>query len=178
MKALFTFYMISLFIGYSCNGLAEQVKNDRIQTEQNVKNNIDIYIASCWNLNNVNALEGITNTEFIRTLNGIKVVESQNEMQAHVNVFAKGFPDLEVTLESMYLSEDKVFIKWQFTGLNSGIFGECPPTLKKVKISGLSQMTFDEQGILVKEDTYYNELSLLQQLGYHLSPPDQKEIIN
>ena len=39
-------------------------------------------------------------------------------------------------------------------------------------------MTFDEQGISVKEDTYYNELSLLQQLGYHLSPPDQKEIIN
>ncbi|MGY8914012.1 MAG: ester cyclase [Flavobacteriales bacterium] len=177
MKALLSCYILSLFVGFSCNGIAKQIENDRIQTEQNVKNNIDTYIASCWNLNNVEALEDITNTEFIRTLNGIKVVASQNEMQAHINVFAKGFPDMEVDLESMYLSEDKVFIKWHFSGLNSGIFGECPPTHKKVNIGGLSQMTFNENGILIKEDTYYNELSLLQQLGYQLSPPE-KEAIN
>lgn len=177
MKAMFTFYMISLFVGCSCNGIAKQAENDRVQTEQKVKNNIDTYIASCWNLNDLDALAGITKTEFIRTLNGIKVAGSQNEMQAHINVFAKGFPDMEVSMESMYLSEDKVFIKWEFTGLNSGIFGECPPTQKDVKIGGLSQMTFDEQGILIQEDTYYNELSLLQQMGYQLFPPE-KEVIN
>lgn len=178
MKALLTFTMISFFLGYSCNGIAEQMEQERKQTEQLVKNNIDTYITSCWNQNDVGALEAITASTFIRTLNGIKVVATQKEMQAHINVFAKGFPDMKVSLENMSLKEDKVFLKWHFSGLNSGIYGECAPTDKNVKISGLSQLTFDTKGILLKEDTYFNELSLMQQLGYHLSPPEQKSSIN
>ncbi|MEB8328282.1 ester cyclase [Flavobacteriaceae bacterium KMM 6897] len=174
MKPLLTFYMLLLFLGFSCNGIVKQMEQERKQTEQIVKTNIETYITSCWNQKDVEALEAITTSDFVRNLNGIKVVASQNEMQAHINVFAKGFPDMEVALENMYLIEDKAFLKWHFTGLNSGVYGEFPPTHKKVKIDGLSRMTFDKQGILINEDTYFNELSLLQQLGYHLSPPDHK----
>ncbi len=178
MKALLTFTMISFFLGYSCNGITKQMEQERKQTEQLVKNNIDTYITSCWNQNDGAALDAITASTYIRTLNGIKVVATQKELQAHINVFAKGFPDMKVSLENMSLKEDKVFLKWHFTGLNSGIYGECAPTHKKVKISGLSHLTFDKNGILLKEDTYFNELSLMQQLGYHLSPPEQKTSIN
>ncbi len=178
MKALLTFSLLSLFLGYSCNGIAKQIEQEKNQTEQLVKNNIETYITYCWNQNDVGALEAITASTFIRNLNGIKVVATQKEMQAHINVFAKGFPDMKVSLESMSLKEDKVFLKWHFTGLNSGIYGECAPTDKNVKISGLSQLTFDTKGILLREETYFNELSLMQQLGYHLSPPEQKTSIN
>lgn len=178
MKALLSFYMLSLFLAYSCNGVTGQMEQERKQTEQNVKNNIETYITSCWNQNDVESLQTITTSKFVRTLNGIKVVASQKEMQAHINVFAKGFPDMNVSLENMSLIEDKVFLKWHFTGLNSGIYGECAPTDKKVKISGLSQMTFDKNGILLKEDTYFNDLSLMQQLGYQLFPPTKEVISN
>lgn len=178
MRALFSFFILFFFIGYSCNGIAIQTEKERIQTEQNVKKNISIYITTVWNLNNVEALEGITGKDFVRTLNGIKVVASQNELKAHINVFTKGFPNLEVSLENVYLAEDNAFIKWNFTGLNSGVYGEYPPTDKKVRIGGISQITFNKEGVLTKEDTYFNELSLLQQLGYHLNPPDHKTNIN
>lgn len=171
MKALLSFYMLSFFLGYSCNEIGKEMERERKQIEQNVQNNIETYITSCWNQNDVGALNEITTSEFVRTLNGIKVVSSQNEMKAHLNVFARGFPDMEVSLDNMYLIEDRAFLKWHFTGSNSGVYGEFPPTHKKVKVSGLSQISFDSHGLLLKEDTYFNELSLLQQLGYHLSPP-------
>ena len=46
---------------------------------------------------------------------------------------------------------------------------------KKVKINGLSHLYFDDAGKLYREDVYFNELDLLQQLGYSLQPPAQNQ---
>ena len=62
-------------------------------------------------------------------------------------------------------------MKWHSTGTNTGRFGELPATGKKVKIEGLSHLYFNEDGKMYQEDVFYNELNLLQQLGYSLNPP-------
>ena len=89
-----------------------------------------------------------------------------------MNVYFTAFPDLEVSLEETEIKGNKAFLQWQSTGTNTGIFGEMAATGKKVKINGLSHLYFDDTGKLYREDVYYNELDLLQQLGYTLTPPN------
>ncbi|MCJ7468446.1 MAG: ester cyclase [Maribacter sp.] len=107
----------------------------------------------------------------IRNLNGITVARHQNEMEANINVFFNGFPDAKVTTDEVSTSNNLLFAQWTLSGTNTGNFGDYQPTGKKVNISGCSSLQFNEQGKIVREDVYYNELELLQQLGYTLNPP-------
>lgn len=129
------------------------------------------YMDSCWNKGDITNLKDITIENFIRNQNGINVATSQSEMQAHMTVFFTAFPDLEVKLDSTFVHENAIFTHWTSTGTHTGLFGEIPATGKKVEINGLSQVYFDTGGKLVREDVFYNELELLQQLGYTLTPP-------
>ena len=161
--------IIVLVVWISCQ---EHSKKHEIVMEQRLNSQLVTFIDSCWNNQNVEAFEGISTTDFIRNLNGISVAKNQTEMEAHMKVFFTAFPDLEISLEETDVKGDKIFLLWQSTGTNTGVFGEVAATGKKVKINGLSHLYFDETGKLFREDVYYNELDLLQQLGYTLTPPN------
>jgi predicted ester cyclase len=71
----------------------------------------------------------------------------------------------------MIADSSEIYMSWTITGSNTGVFGELPPTGKRIKISGITRMDFDDEGKIAVEQVYYNELSLMQQLGHTLSPP-------
>lgn len=129
------------------------------------------YIDSCWNKGDTTGMKDLSTENFIRNLNGINVATSQSEMKAHMTVFFTGFPDLEVKLDSSYVHGNAIFTHWTSKGTHTGMFGEMAATGKKVEINGLSQVYFNTDGKLVREDLVYNELQLLQQLGYTITPP-------
>ena len=62
-------------------------------------------------------------------------------------------------------------MNWTATGTNTGTFGELKATGKKIKVSGASRIEFDQEGKIIFEDVFFNELSLLQQMGHTLTPP-------
>lgn len=130
------------------------------------------FIDSCWNKQKVAAIQDLTTSDFVRNMNGISVAKNQQEMEAHMKVFFKAFPDLEVSMKETDFKDNKIFLLWQSTGTNTGVYGEMAATGKKVRINGLSQLYFNEAGKLYREDVYFNELDLLQQLGYSLNPPN------
>ena len=78
---------------------------------------------------------------------------------------------MKLVINEIYNKNNRVFIKWTFTGTNTGVFGESPATGKKVKILGFSSVLLNTEGKIVKEDVFYNELDLLQQLGYTMKFP-------
>jgi steroid delta-isomerase-like uncharacterized protein len=135
-----------------------------------MKKNFDRFIESLNNKDLV-AFRQVSINDCIRNLNGITVARHQNEMEANINVFFNGFPDAKVTADEVSTSDNLLFARWTLAGTNTGNFGDYPPTGKKVKVSGCSSVQFNEQGQMVREDVYYNELELLQQLGYTLNPP-------
>ncbi len=140
--------------------------------EDRLNKQLSIFIDSCWNKQNLDTFQDLVTADFVRNLNGISVAKNQNEMEAHMQVFFTAFPDLEISLEESEIKDNKIFLLWQATGTNTGIYGEVAPTGKKVKINGLSHLYFDDVGKLFREDVYFNELDLLQQLGYSLAPPN------
>ena len=161
--------VITLVIWISCE---EKTKRQEIDREGQLQRQLAKLIDSCWNDQNAEAFRDLSTADFTRNLNGISVAKNQTEMEAHMSVFFTAFPDLEILVEESDVKGNKVFILWQSTGTNTGVFGEVAATGKKVKINGLSHMYFDETGRLYREDVYYNELDLLQQLGYTLTPPN------
>jgi len=132
---------------------------------------LNTYMDSCWNKGSVASLKHIATEEFTRNLNGINVASTHNEMQAHMTIFFTGFPDLAVKLDSTFVKKNTIFTHWTSTGTHTGMFGEIAATGKKVQINGLSQLYFDNEGRIIREDVVFNELELLQQLGYTLNPP-------
>jgi len=160
--------LILLVVIISCK---PENKSLELSMNDKLTNNLSLLIDSCWNDQKVSKLNQLVGKNFIRILNGINVAGNENEMAAHMNVYFTGFPDLKIQYSDAYIQGNNIFMNWECTGSNTGVFGEMPATGKKIKIQGLSHLYFTKEGKLYKEDVYYNELDLLQQLGYTLTSP-------
>lgn len=139
--------------------------------ENTLKEKISTFTDSYWNNKDVTSLEVLSADNFLRKINNVTVANGLNEAEANSNVFFKAFPDLQIANTNIYIKGDHAFVNWILTGTNIGTFGEIDPTGKKVRISGISHLYFDTAGKIFQEDIYYNELDLLQQLGYTLNAP-------
>ncbi len=169
MKAWPILLLFLISTGISCRQETQDVRTAR---EAELSQKVSIWIDTCWNQQNVKVLEDITTSQFTRYMNGVKVAQGATEMEAHLQVFFTAFPDLKISADKIHYKDSMVFFLWNARGTNTGVFGEVQPTGKKVNINGLSHLSFDKNGKISKEVLYYNELELLQQLGYTLIPPN------
>ena len=74
-------------------------------------------------------------------------------------------------IEYIIAATNKVFMNWTITGTNTGNFSDYSATGNKVKISGISRIDLNEEGKITYVNLFYNELSLMQQLGHTLTKP-------
>jgi len=95
-------------------------------------------------------------------------------LKAFVKNNATVFPDLNVTIEEMFLKGDKIVPRFTITGTNAGPLGELPPTGKKMSISGIG-ISRVVNGKIAEEWIVYNVLDMLQQLGFTPTPPQIEE---
>jgi steroid delta-isomerase-like uncharacterized protein len=160
------FFLFCILI--SCN--KNKVKSE-FPPENGKTISLGILVDSCWNEQKLEQLKIISDEKFVRTMNGIEMAGNQEEIKAHMKVFFTGFPDMKLKINEIYTINDRAFTKWTFTGSNTGIFGESPATGKKVKVLGSSIILFNSEGKIVQEEVFYNELDLLQQLGFTLNYP-------
>ncbi|MCX2720287.1 ester cyclase [Lentiprolixibacter aurantiacus] len=142
------------------------------EREAQLSRQVSIWIDSCWNQRSFNALQGLTSSESTRYMNGVKVAIGPAELEAHLRLFFTAFPDLVITAGDVHYKDNLAFIQWNAQGTNTGVFGEIRPTGKRININGLSHLNFSKEGKIIQEIVYYNELELLQQMGYSLIPPN------
>lgn len=174
MKLLNSATMILLATLLSCTGLHENDQAGIQGKDDSTKIKIERFVSEAWNKKNTAYLADKLTDNFVRTVNGIAVANNKTEMAPAMDVFFKGFPDLNLLLTNITANGMRSYTNWTLTGTNTGVFGEAPPTGKKVTVSGISVGTWDDNGKLSKEEVYFNELSMMQQLGYTLSPPAAK----
>ncbi len=155
----------------SCSNEQDRKIADARLKETSIKTTITDFVEKCWNKKDMAVLEAISAENFTRTANDIKVAVNEKEMEATMNIFFTAFPDLNIVVDDIVIKDDQSFAHWTATGTNTGVFGEVPATGKKVKFSGYSIIHFNDAGKLLREDVYFNELELLQQLGYTLNTP-------
>ncbi|MCE2611779.1 ester cyclase [Flavobacteriaceae bacterium D16] len=169
MKSWPLIILIFLIAAQGCKSENQQAnREDQTQFAQQVS----IWIDSCWNQRSFKALQDLSSAKSTRYMNGVKVAEGPAEMEAHLQLFFTAFPDLVITADNAQYKGNLAFLQWNAKGTNTGVFGEVSPTGKRVNINGLSHLRFSEEGKIIEEIVYYNELELLQQLGYTLIPPN------
>ncbi|MBT8313399.1 MAG: ester cyclase [Maribacter sp.] len=169
MKRTRLISIILVLLVSSCNINSEKHKAEAIDLA--MRENFESFINNAWNKKNMDSLRSISITNYNRQLNGINVAENLNELEANMNIYFQGFPDLKVSILDTAIKNNRLFAQWTFEGTNTGVFGETPATGKHVIVSGFSELTFDDEGKISQEKVYYNELQLLQQLGYTLNEP-------
>jgi steroid delta-isomerase-like uncharacterized protein len=158
-----------LFALFSC-AQKETAPVENIEEEVNLKK-VESLIEKVWNEKDLSAIDSLFSNTLIREVNGVNLASNKKELTANLQLYFNGFPDLQINLEEMTTVGNHVYLYWTLSGTHTGIFGELPPTGKKIKIRGISRTDFDDTGKIIRERVFYNELSLLQQMGYTLNPP-------
>lgn len=153
-----------------CDSVVKKVKvNNDLQ-----KAMVNMYVDSCWNHHKTISTQELMTNDFTRNLNGITVANGPAELEAYIKNYIRAFPTLKIKIDTIIQKDRQVITTWTFQGTNTGEFAEYLPTGKMAKVSGVSLFRFNKEGKITREDTYYNELYLLQQLGYTLNPPNQE----
>ena len=148
-----------------------QTNSEPDRQESRNRNTLMAFLDRGWNGKDLDAIDAYFADNMVRKVNGVNLASSKNELTANMQVYFTGFPDLKIEMENMVSDGKEIYMSWTITGTNTGVFGELPPTGKKIRISGITRMEFDEEGKIEVEEVNYNELSLLQQMGHTLSPP-------
>ncbi len=165
LLTLFTMVMLS------CKNNDQLQADGYSEQERLIVTNFGNFIEASWNEKNMDTLKSVSTENYIRNQNGIQVASNQSEMQALMNVYFMGFPDAKMTIDTIVVKDQQLFTRWTFNGTNTGVFGGTPATGKKISLSGCATASFNTKGKMIQENVYYNELELLQQLGYTLVPP-------
>jgi steroid delta-isomerase-like uncharacterized protein len=82
-----------------------------------------------------------------------------------LQAYATGFPDFRVTIDDLVANEDKVVVRWTFTGSHRGPLADLPATGRRVSVPNVIGI-FQLAGGKVSDAHFcWNKYSLLQQLG-------------
>lgn len=148
--------------------------SDRSYPDNNDKNTAAVkdLVRVVWNGKNIDSVNQFFSDSATRKINNVEVSRNKKELIANIKVYLTGFPDIDLNINDLIEFKSKVYMNWTIIGTNTNVFGELPATGKKVKVSGVSIFTFDDGGMIIYEDVFFNELSLLQQIGYQLIPPN------
>lgn len=78
----------------------------------------------------------------------------------------QAFPDGKVTIRKELVSGDTVIVQFTGEGTQRGPIGPFPPSNKFAKTEFASINKLDSQGKIIEGALYYDQLSLLAQLGH------------
>lgn len=147
-----------------------QTESRAEKERKNLKSTLS-YVDVIWNKKDLKNIDQYFSDKFTRDVNNIEAATNLVELSAIFNIYYTAFPDLHFTIEQITPVDNQIFMNWNITGTNTGVFGDVPATGKKVQINGMTRLDFDEQGQITHQTIFYTELALLQQLGYVLDRP-------
>jgi steroid delta-isomerase-like uncharacterized protein len=112
-----------------------------------------------------NAAEGLVYTDTARGLN----LNSRDKFREWTEAWAKAFSDGKIKNPEYIDAGDIVVARFTVEGTNDGPFGSLKPTGRKMSLPFCEICHFDRQGRPDSGTCYYDQYTLLTQLG-HIQP--------
>ena len=112
-----------------------------------------------------NASEGLVYTDHAQTL----TLNNRDKFREWTEGWAKAFSDGRITNPEYIDAGDVVVAQFTVEGTNDGPFGSLKPTGNKMSLAFCEVCHFDKQGRIVSGGCYYDQYTLLTQLG-HIEP--------
>jgi steroid delta-isomerase-like uncharacterized protein len=150
---------------------ANEAEKNMSVDEKTMKKAIDDIVVA-WNTNDQKAMASLMVNDFVRTENGNVIVKNSSEYATNLmDVFFGAFPDFKVILNNYKIVGNEIHINWTCKGTNTKPFQGNPATNKAIVTHGHSIWTMDRDGKLSREDAFYDNLTLFDQLGYSAPAP-------
>ena len=99
-----------------------------------------------------------------------EIVTGNDNVRDWYASWATAFPDSTAGATVMAASGDTVAIEGLLVGTNTGDFGPVPPTGRSISVPWANFLRFDAEGRVIGGTAYYDQLSLMIQLGL-MQPP-------
>lgn len=165
MKKIFLLLIPILVLFLSC-----QPKEDLSLTEQEAKDILNKLMQTVRNVDTT-LVDEILHPDCV--LRYPLLPEPIKGIDAY-KIFIKGtaitFSDFNGVVEEVNVKGDRIWCRYSMSGINTGPLGDIPATGKKFHVTGMA-ITRIVDGKIIEDETYWNALSLYQQLGFSLSPP-------
>ena len=126
---------------------------------------------SAWQTGNVDGLEEVFDPNFVRHSDKFSSANGLEELKKVIKAFKTAYPDLKLTFSEEFYGDNQYAGHWTFTGTNTGP-GEIQPTGKSVSQWGVNIIHFKD-GKIVEEWDGFDNVPLLEQLGYTIIPPTE-----
>lgn len=169
MKPIKSLLLLSIILFSSCNNEAA------VEQTSSVDNSMVNSYIQFWNNDSSVNLDSIISKDFKRYGNGKLEAKGQAEVKNLLKNWYTAVPDMNVTANDISIKDGKAYYYWTSKGTNTGNFGEQPPTGKSSTLNGFAVLTFDKEGKIMKEESYYDNLEIFKAWGYELVPPDLEE---
>ena len=128
------------------------------------------FVKEVQNQHDVSAMDGLFSSDFIDH-SGISALPNLEGAKQFFTMFFTAFPDIQVTIHDLCVSEDKVWARKTFHGTHQGEFMGIPPTNKSVEIKVIDIHRVVD-GKITEHWAVGDMLGLMQQLGA-IPPPGQ-----
>ncbi len=93
----------------------------------------------------------------------------RNGFKEFLQGWADAFSNATVTDPTYLDAGDTVIAQFQGRGVNDGALGPLPETGREIDVSFCEFMRFDDNGQIVSGGIYYDQLTMMTQLG-HIEP--------
>lgn len=94
----------------------------------------------------------------------------RDAVREHYDELLRSFPDLAIDVKARHLTDDAVILEVVVSGTHLGQWRELPPLERRMESRVCAIYTFDEEGLLELERTYYDKGIILEQLGIFHDP--------
>ena len=108
-----------------------------------------------------NTADGFAYTDNARVL----TMNSRDKFREWTESWAKAFSDGRISNPEYIDAGDTVVARFTVEGTNDGPFGSVKPTGRQMSLSFCEICQFDKQGQIVSGGCYYDQYTLLTQLG-------------
>ena len=172
-SSLFLLSFLTLFV-FSCK---EQKTNssresaDKLElTDTSLKVSTENYIKA-WNNKDLDLLEALTTQNVTREANGEIASVNLEQLSNTMEFWHTAMPDFNIASNQLVVKGNKTYASWTSSGTNTGMFGDLPPTGKKSTTSGFTVLTFNDDGLIIHEQAFYDLLGVMNSWGYSVIPP-------
>jgi steroid delta-isomerase-like uncharacterized protein len=172
MKKFIAFLSLLLFstlIYYGC-----QQQELRTYTDAELQKNKDL-LEKLWNGGDIAIVDTMYSADCVYHSADYLDAKGPEEIKRFVKWVYTAYPDFAVVLDETMKLKDRVVFTYKASGTNNGPLGEnMPATGKKMSFNGVSILKM-ENGKIIEEWNYYNQLPIYKQLGYVLTLPEEKK---
>jgi steroid delta-isomerase-like uncharacterized protein len=98
-------------------------------------------------------------------------LNSREEVKSWMGEWIGASSDAQVGVIEIIDAGGVVVSVLEMEGTNDGPMGSMPPSGKRFSTRGVQILHFDEEGRIVAHDNFFDQLSILAQLGFAEPPP-------